>query len=189
VNGLEDELTIAQLASIRYELNSRGLIEIESKDKMCERGLESPDRAEALMLAFADRTPGIMRYYEALNRQMVAAEGGLNNPKLMRFEEPDDSDVDDMMQVYEQALHRIQADERGESWCAACGGRLGTKKTSTNDGKYVHPGVRMTSYAASFHSPHSAPVRMSGVSLELALATGDRNRRTRPGFRSPGRGR
>jgi hypothetical protein len=48
-----DERTIAQLSSIRYELTPRGQIAIESKEKMAKRGIKSPDRAEALMLAFA----------------------------------------------------------------------------------------------------------------------------------------
>ena len=47
-----------QLASIRYQINPRGLIEIESKDDLRKRGVRSPDRAEAIMLAFADQTPG-----------------------------------------------------------------------------------------------------------------------------------
>jgi hypothetical protein len=64
VSGLDDELTITQLASIRYEINPRGQVQIESKDQAKKRGIRSQDRAEALMLAFADRTPGILRYYE-----------------------------------------------------------------------------------------------------------------------------
>jgi hypothetical protein len=63
VSGLDDDLAITQLASIRYEINPRGLIEIESKDEMKKRGLKSPDRAEALMLCFANRTPGIAEFY------------------------------------------------------------------------------------------------------------------------------
>ena len=51
--GALDERTIAQLSTIRYELTSRGQIAIESKEKMAKRGVKSPDRAEALMLAFA----------------------------------------------------------------------------------------------------------------------------------------
>jgi hypothetical protein len=61
VSGLDDELTIT---SIRYEINPRGQVQIESKDQAKKRGIRSQDRAEALMLAFADRTPGILRYYE-----------------------------------------------------------------------------------------------------------------------------
>lgn len=53
VNGLDDDLTISQLASIRYGHNTRGQVQIESKDDARKRGVKSPDRAEALMLAFA----------------------------------------------------------------------------------------------------------------------------------------
>ena len=48
-----DEKLISQLSSLRYEYNSRGLVAIESKDAMARRGVRSPDRAEAVMLAFA----------------------------------------------------------------------------------------------------------------------------------------
>jgi hypothetical protein len=51
-----------QLASIRY---SRGLIEIEPKDEMRRRGIRSPDRAEAIMLAFGDRTPAALKRIQA----------------------------------------------------------------------------------------------------------------------------
>jgi phage terminase large subunit len=51
--GLTDEMTISQLAGIRYRHNSRGQIMIESKEDARKRGVKSPDRAEALMLAFA----------------------------------------------------------------------------------------------------------------------------------------
>ncbi|MDI6877582.1 MAG: hypothetical protein QMC96_12525 [Methanomicrobiales archaeon] len=49
----DDEKLVAQLSNIRYKLNSRGQILIESKDDMKKRGLPSPDRADALMLTFA----------------------------------------------------------------------------------------------------------------------------------------
>lgn len=48
----DDELA-SQLAALRWELTSRSLIKIESKQDMAERGMPSPDRADALMLAFA----------------------------------------------------------------------------------------------------------------------------------------
>jgi phage terminase large subunit len=51
--GLTDDRTIAQLAGIRYRHNSRGQVEIESKDDARKRGVKSPDRAEAVVLAFA----------------------------------------------------------------------------------------------------------------------------------------
>lgn len=58
VYGLDDELAVSQLASIRYELTPRGLIAIEKKEAAAKRGVKSPDRAEALMLAFSQRNVG-----------------------------------------------------------------------------------------------------------------------------------
>jgi hypothetical protein len=48
----DDELA-AQLANLKFKFTSRGQIQIESKEDMKKRGLRSPDRADALMLAFA----------------------------------------------------------------------------------------------------------------------------------------
>ena len=53
--GLTDEVAIAQLTTLRYEHNARGQVVIESKEDMRKRGVKSPDRAEAIMLAFAER--------------------------------------------------------------------------------------------------------------------------------------
>lgn len=53
-----DDILIAQLASLKYKITSSGLIQIESKEDMKKRGLKSPDRADALMLAFAGETIG-----------------------------------------------------------------------------------------------------------------------------------
>ena len=57
LEGLIDDLTIDQLSSLRYELDSRGRMKIESKEKARERGVPSPDRAEALMLALGEPPP------------------------------------------------------------------------------------------------------------------------------------
>lgn len=59
VSNLTDETTISQLAGILYEETAKGQTVIESKESMRKRGMRSPDRAEALMLAFS-RTPGGM---------------------------------------------------------------------------------------------------------------------------------
>jgi hypothetical protein len=53
--GLTDEKAIAQLAGIRYSHNARGQVVIESKEEARKRGVKSPDRAEAIMLAFAEQ--------------------------------------------------------------------------------------------------------------------------------------
>ena len=63
VTALNDELAMSQLAGIRNQHNPRGQIQIESKEEARKRGVKSPDRAEAIMLAFANRTPGIIEYY------------------------------------------------------------------------------------------------------------------------------
>lgn len=52
VRGPMSEKLSRQLTSIRWETNARGQTFIEEKDKARKRGVESPDRAEALMLAF-----------------------------------------------------------------------------------------------------------------------------------------
>jgi len=51
VQSLKDDVTIGQLAGILYEIDSHGRIKIESKESARARGIPSPDRAEALMLA------------------------------------------------------------------------------------------------------------------------------------------
>jgi len=47
-----DPELISQLSNIKYKINSRGQIQIESKEDMKKRGLPSPDRADALALTF-----------------------------------------------------------------------------------------------------------------------------------------
>jgi hypothetical protein len=53
VEGLVDDATIGQLAGILYEFDSQGRVKIESKEQARARGVPSPDRAEALMLALS----------------------------------------------------------------------------------------------------------------------------------------
>jgi len=54
VAGAMTDKTVSQLSSIRYSYDSKGRLAIESKDEMARRGVKSPDRAEAMMLAFAE---------------------------------------------------------------------------------------------------------------------------------------
>lgn len=58
VHGLPDE-AVGQLASLRYRHNARGQIEIESKEEARKRGVKSPDKAESMMLAFAETQHGL----------------------------------------------------------------------------------------------------------------------------------
>lgn len=47
-----DEELIEQLAGLQFKVDTRGRIQIESKEDMKKRGLDSPDRADAFALAF-----------------------------------------------------------------------------------------------------------------------------------------
>lgn len=50
----DDEELAFQLSNIKYKPNSRGQIVIESKEDMKKRGLKSPDKADMIMMLFAD---------------------------------------------------------------------------------------------------------------------------------------
>jgi hypothetical protein len=51
----DDDKLGAQLRSIKWGIDSRGRIKIESKDDMRKRGLPSPDRADTAAIAFSAR--------------------------------------------------------------------------------------------------------------------------------------
>jgi hypothetical protein len=51
----EDDKLAAQLGSIKWTVDSRGRIKIESKDEMRKRGLPSPDRADTVAMAISAR--------------------------------------------------------------------------------------------------------------------------------------
>jgi phage terminase large subunit len=60
VSQLLDEETAAQLSTIRYRENPRGLTEIESKDQRNKRGIPgSPDRAESLIMSYMRLVPQV----------------------------------------------------------------------------------------------------------------------------------
>jgi len=53
--SIPDDLElIAQTSSIKYKFDSHGRLQIESKEDMKKRGLKSPDKTDALMLAFME---------------------------------------------------------------------------------------------------------------------------------------
>lgn len=54
LSGVFDETLVAQLVGIRYRHDSRGRVVVESKDEIRKRGGKSPDRAEAVLLAFCE---------------------------------------------------------------------------------------------------------------------------------------
>ena len=50
----DDPVLISQLLALRYEISSAGRIRLESKTRLKKRGIPSPDRADALALAFME---------------------------------------------------------------------------------------------------------------------------------------
>ena len=62
----EDDDLAGQTVSIKYELTSRGQLQIEKKDDLKKRGLPSPDRWDALVLAFAPTQPKSLRAWEGM---------------------------------------------------------------------------------------------------------------------------
>jgi len=75
IEGLIDETTIGQLSGLLYELDSQGRIKIESKEKARARGVPSPDRAEALMLALC-KPPQKIEYYTVGDLPRLQREAG-----------------------------------------------------------------------------------------------------------------
>lgn len=51
---IDDEDLIGQLTTRKYKITSKGRIKLERKEDMKKRGLRSPDRADAVVLAFAE---------------------------------------------------------------------------------------------------------------------------------------
>jgi hypothetical protein len=147
VSGLDDDLAITQLASIKYEINPRGQIEIESKDDMKKRGLKSPDRAEALMLCFANRTPGIAEFYREQSERpalelahekatQAAIAKGLEPPAPLEPLE----DGSELQKAYDDVINFGTGWDDdgyspvGDKVCTKCGGAFEPGETITDAG-------------------------------------------------------
>jgi phage terminase large subunit len=76
IEGLTDETTIGQLASLIYEIDSQGRLKLESKEQARARGVPSPDRAEALMLALC-KPPQKIEYRSARDLPSSNAQTGI----------------------------------------------------------------------------------------------------------------
>lgn len=72
---LTSEELIAELTTVTYSITSSGKIVIESKEKMLERGVASPDIADAFVLTFAgaDRRREHDRYQRYVTKQGSSA--------------------------------------------------------------------------------------------------------------------
>jgi hypothetical protein len=116
IDGLSDETTIGQLADLRYEIDSRGRMRIESKQKARSRRRASPDRAEALMLAIGERRERTLwdrdlagiYHKEGRRKEAIADELGATDEEVDRW-------ISEDVQR-EAARNRYQFEPR----CAGC---------------------------------------------------------------------
>lgn len=154
VSGLTDEVMLGQLATVRYQINPRGLIEIESKEDARKRGVKSPDRAEALMLAFAARHDPLAAFREGTFLYLQGASDPERHRILL------DRDVDDLMDDYDRGVRetedmlarlqhgnsssRRQPPKPGFQPCPKCGlhPRYGECATYNNDVMMWHEDCR-----------------------------------------------
>ena len=88
IRGLRDETTKAQGANVHWRTNARGQIEIETKKELARRGVASPDRLDALMLAFAT-LPAVVQ--PSVRVATVTATGsGLRKNASERYDRADE---------------------------------------------------------------------------------------------------
>lgn len=81
MDGEDDEL-IAQLGSIKWYLDSRGRIGMESKDDMKKRGLPSPDRADAAVMSTMD-SAGLRLSTKRMNKNRKLGKGKRGKSKTV----------------------------------------------------------------------------------------------------------
>lgn len=85
------------------------------------------------MLAFADRTPGLLAYVKKRAQHQQAVENAIRDGRPIPTE-PDDAN--ELIDAYNQVMQDL---EGGGSTCPKCGGALGATKTMNTDGRYYHP--------------------------------------------------
>jgi len=77
VRIVEDDELIAQLTDVRYKFSSNGKINIERKEEMMDRGVASPDIADAFVLTMAgvDRR-GVGDRYQRDKKKLTRPNSG-----------------------------------------------------------------------------------------------------------------
>ena len=78
-----DSELISELASLTYKFTSRGQMQLEDKQSMRSRGLGSPDKADALMLAFGDVNNKPLRMW-VLHRDFLGDGNGKSGSRSSR---------------------------------------------------------------------------------------------------------
>ena len=122
VAGLVDEVTIRQLAGICYEEDEKGRIRIEPKEKARKRGVTSPDRAEALIMALSNTEPNILKFYRDRAQQQSTAPPDTPDPTRRPQPAPQKSVRET---TYERTINRLT---HAANVCNSCGeGIVGTR--------------------------------------------------------------
>jgi phage terminase large subunit len=132
-----DEKLRAQMMSVRYRIFSDGLIIIESKDEMKKRGLTSPDRLDAIVIACSKKEPIIRDEWQyGLFEESISPEEKLERdsilwllgkePSKKKAEDTDDIDESEW-DVNSMSLTEIEAEirrlERNASRASSSGGK------------------------------------------------------------------
>jgi hypothetical protein len=121
VEGLTDETTIGQLAGLLYEFDSQGRIKIEAKEKARERGVPSPDRADALMLALC-KPYQKFEYFTVRDLPRLSAQSGSPTPRAHPYwgfsEVPGDHDEipESMSRQLDRLMGKLRWPRGGGCW-------------------------------------------------------------------------
>ena len=87
----QDEILAAQLLSLRYDVTSSGQVKLESKRETRKKGVPSPDRADALALAFM-RPPSLQIWTGNEPFLRARAPAGVPLPPPSAPNDPPDND-------------------------------------------------------------------------------------------------
>jgi hypothetical protein len=137
IDGLKDDVTLGQLASLLYEIDSQGRMKIEPKEKARVRGIASPDRAEALMLALGK--PFERRLFDVMLRDLadIKSREGETIEKIAESLQATTDEVKTWLQEAVATRHIVE--DPFPIYCAADGQRipLGTPYMRIMD-RYYH---------------------------------------------------
>lgn len=114
VSGLVDRATIGQLAGLKYAHDVRGRVAIEKKSDAVRRGVRSPDRAEALMLAFWSPPRGVTG---VLARSLASGGASAPDPSVLSASQTNASEAAKEREALAGTTRRVSLfGPRGGSW-------------------------------------------------------------------------
>jgi phage terminase large subunit len=135
IEGLTDDVTVAQLANLVYEYDSHGRMKIESKEKARARGIASPDRAEALMLAFGKSFKSVFPRFMQEQMAVTQNQNGKSVDEIARHVDATPDEVRNWI----RNSPRLGSSPYAKR-CDACGIYIGDNVPimKTGGGRYCH---------------------------------------------------